>query len=212
MIAHLKFWMELAYFASGIVIAVAAVYGLKQIRLVKTDIRIRNERAAKESAIGFGRQYLRSYVGLQGVFSSACKNEGLDSYSGPIGNFTAESILLNARTRTGGEKRYALASWLPAMNELEAIAAAFTSGVADEGLGFKIIGRSFCRSVEYNYDLIALSRHETAQGYWTNIVQLYRMWSPRLEELELRQAKDDLESRLSVAASRTTKIPPIGTV
>jgi hypothetical protein len=104
-------------------------------------------------------------------------------------------------------------SWLPAMNELEAISAAFTSGIADDATGFKIIGRTFCASVEFSYDLIAYSRHRTidVQGYWSNIVQLYQTWSPRLKESELRQAKEDLERRIAGIASSGARIPAIGT-
>jgi hypothetical protein len=50
-IADARPWIELAYFASGIVLAVVALFGLKQISLLKSDIRLRSERAAKEKAI-----------------------------------------------------------------------------------------------------------------------------------------------------------------
>lgn len=99
------------------------------------------------------------------------------------------------------------------MNELEAISAAFTSGVADEATGFKIIGRSFCGTVQCEYDLIALSRDKSkeAQGYWNNIVQLYKMWSPRLKEVELRQAKERLDILMAGLAAQQTRVAPIGT-
>ena len=99
------------------------------------------------------------------------------------------------------------------MNELEAISAAFISGVADEMTGFKIIGRSFCGAVQSDYDLIALSRSRTkeAQGYWSNTVHLYQMWSPRLKEAELRQAKERLDATIAAVAAQTSGIAPIGT-
>jgi len=213
MLGHLRPWLEAAYFFSGIVVAIAVAFGLKQIGLLKKDIRVRNERAAKEKAIEYASRYLCDYVRLQGVFFDAREGEKLGPYSGPIGDFTRDSIPRSVQGLETVMKRYGIHSWLPAMNELEAISAAFTSGVADEATGFKIIGRSFCGTVQDHYDLIAWSRHKAhnPQGYWNNIVQLYKMWSPRLEESELRQAKEFLENRIAGIASHTTGISAIGT-
>jgi len=213
MIAEFRQWFEMLYFVSGIVVAIAVVYGLKQIRVLKKDIRLRNERAAKEKAIEYGSRYLCNYVHLETAFFVDYQSEKLRSYSGPIGDFTSESVLRDVKRLDMAQKRYALPSWLTAMNELEAISAAFTSGVADEATGFKIIGRSFCGTVQYDYDLIALSRDRAkdARGYWSNIVQLYKMWSPRLKEAELRQAKEQLDSRIAAVAAQSTRIAPIGT-
>jgi hypothetical protein len=211
MTPQIRSWLELLYDVSGIVVAMAVVYGLKQIALVKKDIRLKNERAAKEKAIEYGRRYLRDFVDLLGAHYSACTEAKLGDYSGPIGNFTSGSVLGNAKVAVRSTKRYMVRSWLPAINELEALSAAFIAGVADEETGFRIFGRSFCRAVENNYDIIALSRtdDETAQEYWFNIVKLYRLWSPRLEEAELRLAKDSLEARIS-AVAQGARIPPIG--
>jgi hypothetical protein len=212
MIAQLRPWIELLYFVSGVVVAVCVAIGLKQIRLLKKDIRLRNERAAKEKAIEYASRYLCNYVRLSGVFFDEYRAAGLEPYPGPVGDFTPRSFR-GLRIAEMAQKRFALGSWLPAMNELEAICAAFTSGVADEAAGFKIVGRSFCRTVESDYDLIALSRDiaGSAHAYWSNIEQLYKMWSPRLEEAELRKAKERLDGRIASVAARGTKINPIGT-
>ena len=204
--------MELCYFISGIVVAIAVVYGLKQIALLKKDIHLRNDRAAKEKAIEYGRRYLRDYVDLSRPFEQEFQGASLGPYFGPIGDFTSESIHQHPDASAMARKRYALPSWLPAMNELEAISASFTTGVADEATGFKIFGRSFCKSVELNYDLISLSRDrgQSAQGYWANIVKLYKMWAPRLEEVELRQAKEHLDSRIATVSAQSAPLPPIG--
>jgi hypothetical protein len=71
------------------------------------------------------------------------------------------------------------------MNELLAVASAFTSGVADESLGFEIIGRTFCRSVESSYDILCLARFDNeVYPYFFTISELYRIWSPRLQLAE----------------------------
>ena len=58
--------LEALFHLSGVLLAVAAVLGLQQIRLLKKDIRIRNERGAKEKAIEFSSRYLNNYVELDG--------------------------------------------------------------------------------------------------------------------------------------------------
>ena len=126
-------------------------------------------------------------------------------------DFTFSSIASSPEQLSVSFKRFGVPSWLPAMNELEAIAAAFVAGVADEETGFKIIGLTFCNSVRQNYDIISFSRDEDVPGgYWHNVVTLYRVWSPRLKQLGLLQQKERLERRIAAAAAGTSSIPPIG--
>ena len=94
------------------------------------------------------------------------------------------------------------------MNQLESISAFFMSGIADECTGFRVIGRTFCGSVESSYDLISISRQEKACPYWANTVDLYQLWRPRLTKAEMEIAKEDIEYELSSITTRT--ISPIG--
>lgn len=47
---------------------------------------------------------------------------------------------------------------LPALNELDGIAAAFAFGMADEKIGFTATGRTFCRTVAWLYDILCIAR------------------------------------------------------
>jgi hypothetical protein len=85
---------------------------------------------------------------------------------------------------------------LPALNELEAIPASFRTGVADEKTGFQIIGRSFCSTVETEYDLIACCRDEHVHNYWSGIVEIYSIWRPRLTKAEMEFAKSQLQQKI----------------
>jgi len=55
---------ELAYFASGTLLALAALYGIQQVRTVKKDLSMRVERAAKEKAIEYSGRYLTAFIPL----------------------------------------------------------------------------------------------------------------------------------------------------
>lgn len=204
--ADLRLILEMLSFASTVVVAIAAIYGLQQIRLLKFDMRSRSERAAKEKALEAVDQYNSSYIKLIEAFRKSLSAASLGDYEGPIGDFTRDSIPLKYRELAN--KRWALFDWLDAINRLDLISAMYTTGVADEKVGFDIMGRSFCRNVGYYYDVIALTRIDQACQHFDNIVRLYGTWSPRLSKAELSAAKDALESRISAIPDK--RIPTIG--
>ena len=198
--------LEALFHLSGVLLAVAAVLGLQQIRLLKKDIRIRNERGAKEKAIEFSSRYLNNYVELDGKWTLIKDSKKIPRYAGPTGDFTRGSV--PPQFREDAIKRFQSQEWLPAMNELAAIASAFVHGVADEGVGCEIIGRTFCRAVESDYDIIAFARLEPVHGYYESIVRLYKIGRPRLNSAELHHVQNMVDRAL--AKTPVTKITPIG--
>ena len=74
----LKYYAELGYFIAGIVLAAAAIYGLKQIRLTKTDIEERKKRAAMEKAMEYYELYESKFTPLINEFDYECSEKGLD--------------------------------------------------------------------------------------------------------------------------------------
>jgi hypothetical protein len=206
-IGSIKPFFELLYFFAGIFLLVGLGFGYQQLRLIKQDIRIRNKRAAAEKAIEACDAYFSDYIALSGVQFKEQKAANVPVYKGPIGDFTSKSIAPNLLE--GCVARMQLMSWVPALNRLEAMAAYFTAGVADESTGFKVIGRTFCSTVESNYDLISLSRRGEPNAYWSNLVELYSLWRPRLTKSELDLAKQGIEKSISALQQKT--VSPIGT-
>jgi hypothetical protein len=87
------------------------------------------------------------------------------------------------------------------MNELEAISAAFVTGVADECCGFEIIGGTFCATVQSVYDVLSVTGGKVRRHY-RSIVKLYDLWAPRLSEADLRSEKERIEKRLAEIVHR----------
>ena len=193
-IATIRPYLEAAYFAAGILLLVGLTTTFYQVTLIKNDIKLRNERAAKERAIEGILRYFRNYVPESDLYFREAEEKKLKSYSGPIGNFSIDSTTLSVLTM-GLEKLKLPHSYLM-LNELEAVAAYFTTGVADEGTGFQIIGRTYCYTVESAYDLIAVCRRENAHAYWQNIVSLYQLWRPRLTKAQLQTTIQELEAKI----------------
>jgi len=200
--------IEIIYFLASTSLLVGVGLAYRQLALIKADIKIKNQRSSAEKAIEACERYFCEYVQIskQSFIDRQAKN--LNLYKGAIGDFTTASVPADQIERSN--KRYTLTSWLPALNRLEAIAAYFTTGVADECVGFSVIGRTYCSAVELNYDMIALSRRSGAIDYWENIVKLYLLWRPRLSKAELKLAKNEMEKKIS--SLQQSKVPPIGTV
>jgi hypothetical protein len=196
--------LEIAFFVSGIAVAVAALWGLKQLRIMKIDMRIRNERAAKEKAIEFVERFMTVHVPLDDKFTEECITAKLQGYRGTVGGFTRVG-LPSVATRARLDLYH---SWMPALNSLEPIAAAFVNGVADERMAFPIIGRSFCFGVANDYDIISFCRNDEACRHWESIVSLYKLWSPRISKAELEANRALLDAR--IAGTNTETILPIG--
>lgn len=201
-------WAGLIEAIAEALTAAFAVFAVFQLYLFKKDIRLRNERAAKEKAIEYADRYARC-LQLFTPFDAKVKAAELGDYRGPIGDFSPASIpkpLLKVSI-----KRYEMYDvWAPALNELVVIAAAFADGVADERTGFKIFGRGYCSTVRTNYDLIAISRHQpsAAHLHYQPIVDLYRVWSSRLSKAELESARNQLA--FQIKSHPDLSIPPIG--
>ena len=204
---HLRTFLELAYFASGVALVFVAAYGLQQVRILKKDLAIRVERAAKEKAVEYAGRYLTHFVPLMNKYYRDQKAAKVPSYTGPIGDFSLSSVPQDYLKRTAASW-ITIDSGLPSLNELDHIASAFAFGVADEKTGFTIIGKTFCRSVASMYTDISRCRGDESCEYWEPIVILYRTWSARLSRSELEGLRAGIEKRLEGIG--TGGIPPIG--
>lgn len=205
-IATSRPYLEVLYFIVGILLIGGLGLAYRQLRLIKEDIGTRNRRAAAEKAIQACETYFNSYVPLSGILFRERLKSNMTTYSGPFGDFSKKS-LPTQRVKDCLLKLSFQA--LPAMNQLEAIAACFTTGVADEATGFKVIGRTYCSTVENSYDVISSCRDGDAHDYWSNIVELYALWRPRLKKSELDLAKRDIEKAMMALSDKT--ISAIGT-
>jgi hypothetical protein len=193
LITQSRAYFEALHFLSGIIVAIAALFALRQIRLMKRDIMAKSERAAKEKAI----EAAFKYAELGKIFMQCLTTleETLrESYKGPIGDFTPSSIPEELKKRA--EERRASGVFKHPLNTLDVIAANFISRVADEEIAFPIFGRGFCLTVDAHYDVIAMSRKYPAHAPFSNTVQLYKIWLRRLSRTELEQVKQDADEQL----------------
>ncbi len=196
--------LEWAALISQVAVAGTAIFALRQIQVLRQDLRLRMERAAKEKAVEFASRYLGEYVRLNKAWFDERKGVG-KLFEGPYHvDFDLSRI---PKDKQADYLKREPGAELPALNELDAIAAAFVTGVADEATGFEIIGRTFVRSVESHYFYLCVV-NSNASPYFTSVRILYRVWSQRLTKRELLEHQASLDA--SLAALTDSSIDSIG--
>jgi hypothetical protein len=197
-------WGEVLGFAKDIVLAVAVVYGLRQVVLTKQSLDVAqkqrledqqraiegHERASKTVTLEYARSFAQDFGDRYLNYVRAAAAAGpLPPHQGPVGDFRLTSL------SPVGRNMALLRSQLPqcgaALDQLEIFAAAHTNGVADDEVGFSLNGRMFCAIVGQDfYDVLCLERE---QGFYESVVALFRLWSPRLERAKLTKSKELIE-------------------
>ncbi|MCX6554281.1 MAG: hypothetical protein NTZ12_04590 [Candidatus Aminicenantes bacterium] len=173
---NLRDYLELGYFVAGIVLAIAALYGLKQIRISKTDINDRKKIASMEKAMEYANLFDTKYAEYIKDFDISCMQTGvyLKGYEdlGELKISNIDPAITARRIRKHG--------WHPAFNVLETVASAFIIGLADKDVGYSIIGTSFCRQVYKVHDIIIFnSKIKEFPKYMEMTIKLYKTWAPR---------------------------------
>ncbi|NOU54935.1 hypothetical protein HN020_09255 [Brevibacillus borstelensis] len=224
----IKEYLEVAYFISGIVMAGTIVIGIYQIRLLKRDLVIRNQRAAVEKSIEyldwFASDFMPEYTAFQNQFNDIKKqlNENAkdkpkmqqllkrvtetleikdDDFAKKPDNLNIlEDIRLKILLNTNANDL---------LNQLEYFAAAMMSGLADEELAYKPLSTMYCRVIEEFYLIICVSRGDKHSNLYTNVIGLYKMWKNRLKKDALKGKRFELNEELAKCPD-DTKVKAIG--
>jgi hypothetical protein len=201
--------LELLYYLSGIVIAIAAIRGLSQLTITREIARVNAKREAYKLAADECRNFAAVVVPLQGTFDAHMQGKNLQSLlnphfvieNGEIANHNFNLALLNSEYPIMG---YPLVSFL---NAIEAFAIFFASGVATEEIGYRETGTSFCSYVERLMPAIFMMRSINVR--YESTIKLYEIWHGRQEREKISAQMRELES----AAKRlpNERIKPIGT-
>jgi len=189
--------IELLYFAAGVVIAIAAVWGLQQLRLTRSiattnarreGIKFAAERCQyfAEYAVPAGHTMVEGYKQAGLTFLSVPWNWSLQN--GEIVNHNFDTKLLNAEAQ---KIIYPLVNYL---NIFEAFAIPFVARVADDDLGYQETAMSFCQTVK---SLMPAFFHQRLTGVrFESTIRLYDTWSKRLVASRVAPAMKPMEELL----------------
>jgi hypothetical protein len=203
--------LELLYFASGITIAVAAIWGLQQLRITRQIARTNAKREALKFAAERCQYYAEVVVPLKAKMVEEYDRLGLRFLSnhskwaiqdGEIVKYNFETKLLDA------EVPKLFNSIVYYLNALEAFAIPFVASVADDDLGYQEAALSFCSSVKLSMPAFFQMRRKNAARYESTI-KLYDLWNKRM----LANASiPTIESMTELVKSvEKERIKPIGT-
>lgn len=230
--------MEIAYFASSVVLLLVAIAGLMQLVIARRAMRAAEDQIKLATeAIAITREDIRIRVKREAVTVAAeqcaafantipeCSKhiDALQQAGFPYQlwslrdmEFTWSSLRdsneaekwLKNISDADEPRRHAVAI----LNKMEAFAIYFARGAADEEVAYPVVGPVFCRWAEaYAPLLIALHEHrlpQLASGAYHNTIALYRVWAGRTSRERLQDQAAKIDKQLS--AIPKVDVKPIG--
>ena len=167
--------------------------------MLKEDILTRNRREACEKALEAATVYVREFIPNYNKYYLSLKQANLSLYTGSIGDFSVNSLTLAEKQRALARMKLLPGAGLDALNSLDLIASTFVHGLADDNVGFRTIGRSFCGTVANNYDIFALWRN----AHFDDTERLYQIWRKRISKEELEAARTKLDQDIAKIEEET---------
>ena len=192
-------------FAVGIFFA--ALYGLKQIKSAKNIANMQAKRDAIKLATEKVHYYLTEIIPAFTVVDNYSKESNISvlkesTFEIKDGKISTSIPISNSK-KIEEFKDVSSKALIP-LNMSEAFASVFISKLADEEIAFNSVARTFCGSIEDYMSVIALG-----DGlYFRNLIELYILWSGKIEEIDLMQEK----SRIDIELAKVEKGKKIFTI
>jgi hypothetical protein len=202
--------LELLYFLASIGLFASVFIGLRQLKLVKEDIKVRNKRASVEKSIEYLNMFATDFIPKITDKIKEINESKLAVYKGPFNpKFVFDH---NCDLKSQVIKDYYLLCYeidvVYILNELEFFSAALVSGLADEELAFNPLADFYCSTVERFYVTICANRENGDSRMYSNIINLYGTWKDRLHKMELESKRREIDENISKIEDR--RIPSIG--
>jgi len=206
---HVRQALELLYYISGIVIAIAAIRGLRQLTITRDISRENAKREAYKLAADECRHFAQDIVPLGTTLHNHINEKNIQSFAHPSFVVTRGEIEKHNFNLMILQKEIPIITLdlITYLNAMEAFAIFFASGVAAEEIGYRETGTSFCSAVERYMPAVWAMRQVNVR--YESTVRLYEIWHARQEAEKISKQMKALEE----AAKRLPKetIKPIGT-
>ena len=197
--------LEAVYFISGVVVAGAALYALKQIPLLKKTLKIQSKRDALRITAEQCNYYFETIVPLQNVFISAVKKYNVKYYEGWSVTVDKESISVSRNDPPDMTGFKDITEEYSVLNNMESFATFFTSGVGDEKVAYDTVGITF---LDFCTKLMPWIIKCRESGYYKNLTELFMRWENRRVSGELMAKKKTLEEKLNM--TKVSVAIPVG--
>lgn len=229
--------IENVYLVSGPVLAIFGIFAIRQITLLKEQIKIARDglnQAQKQLTINSKRDsiklsaeqvnfYMDTIVKYSNESFIKYKELGISRVSIKTTRFIKSDVLSSPNVKEIHEflrrsEEIALLD-LKVMNALETFSTYFVQKVADENAAFQAVGASFCDTVETLSLFFSICRFNESTRY-VNTITLYRLWKNRVDRETLESQKKLVEKELTakieelqakIKITPETDIHPLGT-
>lgn len=216
--------LEGLYYVAGIFLVYGIIIGMKQLKLVKDQVemlkdearrakesfQLSNQRSSVEKSIEYLDFYKSSIMPSTHSFRSKI-NQELPKRTSTSHLFDGNFILTSADLNKDivAESIVAQRSGvIDVFNHFEHFAVAMLHGVADEQIVFTPIGRLYCEFIEEEHVSLSLIRSKGVP--YRNLIELYKLWSDRLEVEQLELQKFEAEIKIKEKGNSYKARPYIG--
>jgi hypothetical protein len=194
---EIKPFLEVLYFIAGIVVAIAAVFALKQISIMKKTLQVQSKRDALKITSEQCENYFSKIIELQDQFDRKVKEHDVKYFDGWEVTVQNDSVSVKHRSVPNAQGLEKVIKELDVLNSMESFASFFVSNVADEQVAYDTVGMTF---VNFNRKLMPWTLSCREDGYFKNLSKLFVKWELRRLNEELQKEKIDLEKKLKQTA------------
>ena len=212
----LKNILEILYLLSGPALAIAAFYGLKQVRIAAGQIeetkKARVLTSKREAYTVAGEQckyYVKTIIPLLNQIDKIIDDKNIEYFEKSEVTIKGNEIKVKPYTKDNALDKVfeeCLEDVTTVLNYLEGFSVFFTAGIAADNVGFNTLGRTYVESVKQFLPII-LSLGD--DGSYEQIKTLFITWNSRIEKEALLKEKDQVEEKIK--KQRTITIDSIGT-
>lgn len=185
--------LEILYFVTSPLLLIVTIIGLQQLTIAKNSSKMNAKREAFKLAAEQCKYFLEHIVPELNLIDNLMDEMAIDSLG--KAQIKANNKVIEIECNINKSKK--LFDILPqlsiVLNELEAFAVFFTSGVAEESVAFSSIGNTFVCSVDKFLPIVCMVQ---GKGYG-NILKLYILWKDKIEKQDALQKKLQAEKKLN---------------
>ncbi|MBI3124961.1 MAG: hypothetical protein HYZ10_11215 [Ignavibacteriales bacterium] len=199
--------IEIIYFISNIVIAIASLIALWNLILYKSEQHIRAKRESITIAASQVHRFCNEIIPQINKLNLMIKSKKLKKYTGKIirGKEEIDNSLLEWILQYNDDE---LELFLNVINSLESLALYFVRGIADEEAAYYTIGKSFIRCVESYSPIVSITRSIKDSSDSDDLFILYDLWAKKSQRSELSKKVTELNESLNKI--KADSIKPIG--
>jgi hypothetical protein len=209
-------YLEPVYYIASIGLFTTVIIGLYQLKLLKSDIKTKNQRAAMEKSIEYLDWFASEFFPTKQKFREKYREIAqslVNKVEDEKKQILIDELQKEVKFEIGANDKFVMStreldeysiqiSCMKSsdiddlLNQLEIFAAVMSCGVADEEMAFTPLSDAYCSTVEQYYSALCYFRNRNDKLY-SNIVKLYGIWKSRINKQALVGKQKEISEKIS---------------